>query len=127
MIDNLKPETVVIGAGLSVLEQGLHNRLRGVDPVRKNFNYWAHYCIETGGMDMVGLGRQALADPYLTIKFETRKEKEINWCRTCNLCSELEVRMEHIGCVVYNQKYAELLKKVRNLYGKLDRIVTGGE
>lgn len=127
MKDNLKKDTVVIGAGMSVLGDGTQNQLRGVDPKINNFEHWANYCIETGGFDMVGLGRQAMADPYLPNKIKGNNDDAINWCKTCNLCSELEVRMEHIGCVVYNKKYADLLKKVRAQHGVLERIVTGDE
>ena len=103
MKDNLKPETVVIGAGMSVLGDGSNNQLKGVDPDKRSFSYWANYCIETNGMDAVGIGRQALADPYLPAKLKEGKTGEINWCRMCNMCSDLEGYKERIGCAVYGE------------------------
>lgn len=125
MKDAVKPETVIIGAGMSVLGDGIHNELRGLEPEKTSFENMAELVLSTGGMDMIGLGRQAMADPYLPVKMRDGKDDEISWCRTCNLCSELEVRQEHIGCVVYNKYYAGLLKECRKKFGKLDRIVTG--
>lgn len=125
MKDAVKPETVIIGAGMSVLGDGMHNELRGLEAEKTSFENMAELVLNTGGMDMIGLGRQALADPYMPIKMRNGRDDEISWCLTCNLCSELEVRQEHIGCVVYNQYYAGLLKECRKKFGKLNRIVTG--
>lgn len=125
MKDAVKPETVIIGAGMSVLGDGSRNQLRGHDPATTSFEHMANLCIATGGMDMVGLGRQAMADPCLPQKMKDNKTAKVNWCRACNLCSELEVRQQHIGCAVYNKYYGNLLKKCREEYGKLNRIVTG--
>jgi len=104
MKDSLKPETVVIGAGMSVLGDGSSNQLGGVDPDKKSFAYWSNYCVETGGMDVVGIGRQALADPYLPAKFKEGRTGEINWCRMCNMCSDLKSKKEHSGCAVYGKR-----------------------
>ena len=108
MKDNLKPETVVIGAGMSVLGDGSRNQLKGVDPDKSSFAYWANYCVKTDGMDVVGIGRQALADPYLPVKFREGRTGEINWCRMCGMCSDLNGKKDYSGCAVYGKKYKKL-------------------
>ena len=113
MKDNLRPETVVIGAGLSVLGKGGESRLGGMPPENEGLKAFSEKCISTGGLDMIGLGRQAFADPYLPLKMQLGADDQIKWCRTCNMCSELELNMKHIGCVVYDGKYKELLDKTR--------------
>ncbi len=113
MKDNLRPETVVIGAGLSALGKGKESTLGGMSPENEGLKAFAEKCITTGGLDMIGLGRQAFADPYLPLKMQLGIDDQIKWCKTCNMCSELELNMKHIGCVVYDGKYRELLKKAR--------------
>lgn len=110
MKENLKPETCVIGVGLSVLGAGAPNGIKGEG---NSYIQSATYCIKTGSMDMIGLGRQALADPFLPLKYLAGKEKEINWCKTCNCCFDLLMGMQHVGCTVYNKKYANLMAQLR--------------
>ena len=84
-----------------------------MSPENEGLRAFAEKCISTGGLDMIGLGRQAFADPYLPLKMQLGIDDQIKWCKTCNMCSELELNMKHIGCVVYDGKYKELLKKTR--------------
>lgn len=125
MKEHLRPETIVIGAGMSVLGDGTENGLRGIEAEKSSLPAFGSSCIRDGGMDLIGLGRQSLADPELPRKLRDGRRKEIHWCRTCNLCSELEMRQQSIGCPVYRETYRTLLQKVRKEYGKPERIITG--
>ena len=125
MKEHLRTETIVIGAGMSVLGDGTENGLRGIEAEKSSLPAFGSSCIRDGGMDLIGLGRQSLADPELPRKLRDGRRKEIHWCRTCNLCSELEMRQQSIGCPVYRETYRTLLQKVRKEYGKPERIITG--
>ncbi|WP_416175629.1 2,4-dienoyl-CoA reductase [Clostridium sp.] len=125
--DNVKPETLVVGGGLSILGNGKYNKLRGVKPEWNNLFHWGNYMVGNNHFDMIALGRQSFADPFLPKKYMENREDEINWCTCCNGCSELMIRQNHVGCAVYNKKYVDLLKKVRAEKGRLKRVVTGDE
>ena len=86
----------------------------------------AEDALQNGVMDMVGLGRQALADPYLPCKVQSEQSLgSCNGAMTCNLCSELEMRGKPIGCAVYNKYFADLWKECRSEFGAPSQIVTG--
>ena len=125
MKEVVQPQTVIIGAGMSVLGDGTHNQLRGVQPERTSLLHVAEDALQNGVMDMVGLGRQALANPYLPCKVQSEQASDVQWCLTCNLCSELEMRGKPIGCAVYNTYFADLLKECRSEFGAPSQIVTG--
>ena len=125
MKEVVQPQTVIIGAGMSVLGDGTHNQLRGVQPERTSLLHVAEDALQNGVMDMVGLGRQALADPYLPCKVQSEQASDVQWCLTCNLCSELEMRGKPIGCAVYNKYFADLLKECRSEFSAPSQIVTG--
>ncbi len=110
--DNVKPETVVMGSAYSVLNNG-KNHLQGVCPEWNNLFHWGNYNIDHNYVDMIAIGRQSLADPYLPQKYIEDRDDEINWCVACNCCGELINRQCNGGCVVYNREYAEILKKSR--------------
>ncbi len=104
MKENLRPETVVIGAGLSVLGSGAERSLGGMSPEDEGFKAFAEKCLNTGGFDMAGIGRQAFADPYMPLKMQLGVEDQIRWCKTCNLCLDLKPEMKHTGCAIYNNR-----------------------
>ena len=110
---NLRPETTVICGGLSVLRDGKHNGLNGLDPEKNSLFYWGNTCIEAGDFDMIALGRQSLADPFLPQKYVDKKTDEIRWCLCCNRCGELEAAQECCGCAVYNKPYVERYKALK--------------
>lgn len=58
--------------------------------------------IAEGKVDMIGLGRPLLADPYYPLKLQTGKEDEIKYCINCNVgcCGSKTVQIAHIGCAV---------------------------
>ncbi len=108
--DNLKPETVVIGAGYSLFRDGLHTNFPVVAPENNSLRFWGNKNIADGITDMVALGRQSLADPYLAKKLREGKADEINWCTGCDSCSILLVHHENVGCVPHNQPYVKIFQ-----------------
>jgi 2,4-dienoyl-CoA reductase-like NADH-dependent reductase (Old Yellow Enzyme family) len=116
--EQLKPETVLIGSNFSLFRNG-KNGLYGVAPEDSSmFNYGA-MCIERGVVDMIGLGRQSLADPLLPLKLREGKEDDIKYCTVCDSCLELLIRQAKVGCAIYNKKYTDILKKEREANGPL--------
>ena len=64
-------------------------------------------------MDMMGLGRQAFADPHIVRKLAEGKENEIKYCTICDHCLELLFEEQPIGCCTYDKKYAQVYAKMR--------------
>ena len=58
--------------------------------------------LHVGNADLVGVGRQAIADPDFARKLLPGKAGEARWCTTCNQC---------IGCPLYEPEYRALLPK----------------
>jgi 2,4-dienoyl-CoA reductase-like NADH-dependent reductase (Old Yellow Enzyme family) len=107
--DNVYPDTVVIGSAYSPFGNGKDRPL----PEKSLFQQAADN-IEEGICDMVAVGRQALADPYLAAKLEKGEEDNIDWCTLCHKCRELISRQYIVGCPVYNKKYTGLYNKMKN-------------
>jgi 2,4-dienoyl-CoA reductase-like NADH-dependent reductase (Old Yellow Enzyme family) len=66
--------------------------------------------IADGAVDLIGLGRQVLADPCYPVKLFGRKEDTINRCTGCGSCSQLLQQQKHVGCMVYNNSFKNALK-----------------
>jgi len=115
--DNLKPETVVIGSNYSIFGKG-RNKLLAVDPEDSALLPYAAQNIESGFVDMIGLGRQSLADPLLPLKVQEGREDEINFCTACDNCLELLIQQSPIGCTVYNKYYTQILRETREKKGR---------
>ncbi|MEG6572698.1 2,4-dienoyl-CoA reductase [[Clostridium] cellulosi] len=116
--ENLRPETVVIGSNFTVFRNG-KNGLNAVTPEQSSmFNYGAQ-CIDRGIVDMIGLGRQSFADPFLPKKLREGKEDEINYCTVCDNCLELLIQQSKVGCCTYNKFYTEELIRTRKEKGRL--------
>jgi 2,4-dienoyl-CoA reductase-like NADH-dependent reductase (Old Yellow Enzyme family) len=108
--DNLKPETVVIGSAYSVLRNG-KNLLQAVKEEEASLLYWGDKNIRDGVTDMVAIGRQSLADPYLPAKVRDEAYDKIKWCTACDNCIELLIRQMNVGCATYEREYAQALKE----------------
>ena len=121
--NSVKPETVVIGSAYTAITNG-NNILRSVTPEQNNLLHWGNYNIAHGYTDMIALGRQSFADPYLPLKYLEGREDEISWCKVCDCCYELLTRQQEVGCVIYNKKYAEIFKKQREQFGKFDLVIS---
>ncbi len=116
--ENLKPETVVIGSNYSVFNRG-KNQLHAVSQKDSSLLVFGAQNISRGYVDMIGLGRQSLADSLLPLKLREGREKEINWCTTCDNCLELLIRQRPIGCCTYNKYYTNVLVQTRKELGRL--------
>lgn len=106
----------VIGSGYSYLKEG-NNDLKDADPKKRSFKHWAEKNLVQGTCDMVGLGRQSLADPLFAKKILSGRISEINYCLTCGGCSILLRSQAQAGCVVYDEYYKKILKEVQKKKG----------
>lgn len=104
----------VIGAGYSYLRDG-RNKLPGEDPAKKSFVYWAEKNLKEKKVDLVGIARQAIADPFLPKKILNGDLDSVNWCTICMDCGMLLGEQQEVGCSVYNRYYKELAKKIKEI------------
>ncbi|MEI3339362.1 MAG: hypothetical protein V8R80_04910 [Eubacterium sp.] len=81
----LKPETVVIGSNFSPFRNG-KNGLCAVTEEESNLLNYGTWCLENDVVDMVALGRQSFADPYLP-----KKLRGANWMISITVCSVTDV------------------------------------
>lgn len=116
--DNLKPETVVIGSNFTLFRNG-KNGLNAVTPEQSSMFHYGAQCIDRGIVDMIGLGRQSFADPFLPKKLREGKEDEINFCTVCDNCLELLIQQSKVGCCTYNKFYTDELVRTRKEKGRL--------
>lgn len=116
--DNLKKDTVVIGSDYTIYRDG-KQPFQAVAPEKNTLKFWGNKNIAEGIVDMVALGRQSFADPYLPKKFIEGRENEVKWCTACDNCIEFLIRQEHVGCAVYNKPYAKRMAEIRKEKGNL--------
>jgi 2,4-dienoyl-CoA reductase-like NADH-dependent reductase (Old Yellow Enzyme family) len=102
----------IIGSGYTYLRDG-KNDLKEPDPAKKSFLYWAEKNLRGGVCDMVGIGRQSLADPLFAQKILERKSAEVNYCIACGSCSQLLLSQAQGGCPIYFEYYKKLLKEIQ--------------
>ena len=102
----------VIGSGYSYLRDG-KNDLKEPDPSKKSFTYWAEKNLRDGNVDMVGIGRQSLADPLFAKKIVSGNIDQVNFCTACSGCSVLLRSQATVGCAVYDDYYRKVLREVR--------------
>jgi 2,4-dienoyl-CoA reductase-like NADH-dependent reductase (Old Yellow Enzyme family) len=102
----------IIGSGYTYLRDG-KNDLKEPDSTKKSFLYWAEKNLKEGICDMVGIGRQSLADPLFARKILEGKSAEINFCIACGSCSQLLRAQAQGGCPIYFEYYKKLLKKIQ--------------
>ena len=110
--DRLRPDTVVIGSGYSVFGDG-QRPLGGARPEQRSVLTMGAATVARGHVDMIGLGRQAFADPLLPRKLREGREDQITFCTACNHCARLLGNQGHTGCSTYNPYYADILAKIR--------------
>jgi 2,4-dienoyl-CoA reductase-like NADH-dependent reductase (Old Yellow Enzyme family) len=102
----------VIGSGYSYLRDG-KNDLKEPEPAKKSFLYWAEKNLQQGVCDMVGIGRQSLADPLFARKILAGQSAEVNYCIACGSCSQLLRAQAQTGCPIYFEYYKKLLKEIQ--------------
>jgi 2,4-dienoyl-CoA reductase-like NADH-dependent reductase (Old Yellow Enzyme family) len=116
--DNLKKDTVVIGSDYTIYRDG-KQPFQAVKPENNTLKFWGNKNIADGVVDIVSLGRQSFADPYLPKKFTEGKENEVKWCTACDNCIEFLIRQEHVGCAVYNKPFSQRMVEIRKEKGNL--------
>jgi 2,4-dienoyl-CoA reductase-like NADH-dependent reductase (Old Yellow Enzyme family) len=116
--DALKPQTVVIGSNFSLFRNG-RNGLCAVTPEESSLLQFGATCIQDGVTDMIGLGRQSLADAHLPRKLRENKESEIEYCTGCDNCLELLIQQSKVGCSTHDRRYTEILRQTRKEKGRL--------
>jgi len=100
----------VIGSGYSYLRDG-KNDLKEPNPSKKSFFYYAEKNLKDGNVDLVGIGRQSLADPLFAKKILSGDVDKVNFCTACGGCSILLRSQKEVGCTVYNKYYKNVLKE----------------
>lgn len=100
----------VIGSGYSYLRDG-KNDLKESNSSKKSFFYYAEKNLKDGYVDLVGIGRQSLADPLFAKKILSGDVDKVNFCTACGGCSTLLRSQKEVGCTVYNKYYKGVLKE----------------
>ncbi len=98
----------VIGSGYSRLSKG-DKALHVSDPEKASFLYWAEKNLRDGNTDLVGVGRQAIADPEFARKLMEGRVSEVRWCITCQECTMLLGANQKVGCTIYEKEYRAFL------------------
>jgi 2,4-dienoyl-CoA reductase-like NADH-dependent reductase (Old Yellow Enzyme family) len=102
----------VIGSGYTYLRDG-KNKLPEPDQEKKSFVYWAEKNLRDGNVDMVGVGRQSLADPRFAQKILAGDAKAVNYCTICDRCLELMFAQQAVGCAVHDKFYRDLYRNLK--------------
>jgi 2,4-dienoyl-CoA reductase-like NADH-dependent reductase (Old Yellow Enzyme family) len=102
----------VIGSGYSSLRDG-RNGLPETDLAKKSFLYWAEKNLRDGKVDLVGVGRQSLADPLFPKKIIAGELGSIDYCTICDRCLELMFAQKVVGCAVHDKYYRELYREIK--------------
>jgi 2,4-dienoyl-CoA reductase-like NADH-dependent reductase (Old Yellow Enzyme family) len=102
----------LIGSGYSYLRNG-KNRLPEQDSKKKSLLYWAEKNIKDGQADLVGIGRQSLADPLFVKKVFSGDTDGIDYCTACGNCSLLLKSQARVGCTVFDPFYKGELRKLK--------------
>ena len=102
----------VIGSGYSSLRDG-RNGLPEADLAKKSFLYWAEKNLRDGKVDMVGVGRQSLADPLFAKKIISGELGSIDYCTICDRCLALMFAQKEVGCAVHDKYYRDLYRKIK--------------
>ena len=102
----------ILGSGYTYLRDG-KNDLKEPDHGKKSFLYWTEKNLKEGICDMVGIGRQSLADPLFAKKMLEGKSAEVNYCIACGSCSLLLKNQAQGGCPIYFEFYKNILKEIQ--------------
>ena len=120
---NAVKSAAIIGSNYSVFRNGKNGCLAAEAEKNSMFFYGSKF-IEEGKVDMLALGRQSFADPFLPKKLREGRENEIKWCTICDNCLELLIRQREIGCCTYNKHYTDVLVQTRKEFGPLRKMHT---
>ena len=100
----------VIGSGYSRLKNG-DESLHVADREHASFAYWAERNVREGHTDLVGVGRQSIADADFARKVLEGRLADVNWCTTCQDCTTLLGSNLRVGCALYDKEYRALLSR----------------
>jgi 2,4-dienoyl-CoA reductase-like NADH-dependent reductase (Old Yellow Enzyme family) len=103
----------VIGAGYSYLRDG-KNDITESDPNKKSALYWAEKNVNDGNVDLVGFGRQFMADPFFARKALSGDLDAISYCTACMSCGALLGNQQRVGCAVYDDDYRKLFAQIKD-------------
>ena len=92
IIKQMFPQTAVIGSAYSTGK--MESILYGDENLIKGY------------VDLVGFGRQNLADPLMPSKFK-KGESEIKWCTLCGGCSTLLKNQQQVYCSYHDKSQQE--------------------
>jgi 2,4-dienoyl-CoA reductase-like NADH-dependent reductase (Old Yellow Enzyme family) len=101
----------VIGSAYSYLRDG-KNDIKVIDPGKKSFLYWATKNLRDGNVDLVGIGRQSLADPLFAKKILEGAPDQVTFCKACGGCTRLLISQTTVGCAIYDEYYRKVLQEV---------------
>jgi len=100
----------IIGSNYSVFRNGKNNCM-GAEEDKKSLLFFGSKFVSEDKVDLIGLGRQAFADPYLPKKLREGKLDEVKWCTLCDNCLKLVMCCKPSGCCAYNKYYAKSLQE----------------
>ncbi len=87
----------------------------------------AEALVETGKVDIVGLGRSLLCDPDFVKKLEEGKEDEIRLCLSCNKgCTDNIQNRKFLSCVLNAENGYEYKRVITPAEKKKKVVVVGG-
>jgi 2,4-dienoyl-CoA reductase-like NADH-dependent reductase (Old Yellow Enzyme family) len=101
----------VIGSAYSYARSGL-NKLPG-ERAEKNIVALGGRAIREDRVDMIGIGRQCLAEPYFARKLLGGDADAIRWDTSCSRCGISLRSGIPAGCVTHDAYYRDLWKRVR--------------
>ena len=98
----------VVGSGYSYLKAG-NNKLPG-ERAEKHLVALGGRAVREGRVDLVGVGRQCLSEPYFARKLLAGEFDRLRWDTSCNRCAISLRSGIHAGCVTYDPYYADLFE-----------------
>ena len=100
----------MIGSGYSRLKNG-DDSLHVASKHEASFIYWAERNVREGHTDMVGVGRQSIADPDFARKVLEGRLVDVNWFHLPGVHDALGAN-KRVGCTQYDKEYRALMPKV---------------
>jgi 2,4-dienoyl-CoA reductase-like NADH-dependent reductase (Old Yellow Enzyme family) len=96
-VKDMQTSLKVIGSAYSILKQ--HGPAYAAENIRKGY------------VDFAGFGRQTFADPDYPRKLKAAEK--INYCTACSGCGKLIDTQMHAGCIIYNDYYRDLYRRLQ--------------
>lgn len=71
----------------------------------------AEEMLTRGYADLIGWGRQTLADPLTPAKL--RDSEPVNYCAACSGCSQMMIKQIHVGCILHDEYFKKYWQENR--------------